>query len=537
MSGPDAPSSPTDTQPDRNAQAALAVFVLLVAVAGPLILYWNRRQWFFLDEWDFLAGRQLSSVHDLLTPHNEHWSTIPIVLYRVLWRFVGLHHYWPYQVPVVAAHLAVCVLMRVIMRRAGVDPWIATVAAVSLLFFGRGREDLAWGFQIGFTGALAFGLAHLLAADHEGRFNRRDLVGLAAGLGALLCSGVGVAMVAVVGMSTLLRRGWRAALAHVMPLAVIYVAWQAAFPAQRETVRPSAADTMVLFRRSLVRTISGLGGSLAVGVLLVVLLGIGAVELVRRCGWRGLRGPRAPVVAMAVGAAVFAAIVAPGRAALSLEPAGRYLHILAVLLVPALALAATEVARDRRWAYPVVLVLLAAGIPSNLASVEPGRKDAFTLGNREQLLVLAEVALTSGAPRDLRLQPGINDGVTVGWLSDGRRGGRIPPPSQPMDPRAREAARLQMALLPLEDTAPGRSCRPVGAGANRLLEGDLLTGVGQGSLTVTKSIPGLGPVTVGFFVLSPAGGSTAVGRVELQVLRPLDVTVTGTGTEVQICRG
>ena len=57
-------------------------------------------------------------------------------------------------------------------------------------------------------------LCHLLLADHDGPVDRRDYLGLGTGLAALMCSGVAVSMAIVVGLATLMRRGWRIALLH-----------------------------------------------------------------------------------------------------------------------------------------------------------------------------------------------------------------------------------------------------------------------------------------------------------------------------------
>ena len=96
------------------------------------------------------------------------------------------------------------------MRRAGVGPWIASAAAALFMLFGAGDENIVWAFQMGFVGSLVFGLTQLLLADHDGPIARRDWLALLAGLAGLLCSGVGVTMVVVVGLATLARRGWRA---------------------------------------------------------------------------------------------------------------------------------------------------------------------------------------------------------------------------------------------------------------------------------------------------------------------------------------
>ena len=49
------------------------------------------------DDWDFLffRGTVAGSDRGLFTPHNEHWSTIPILMYRAIFAMVGPRHYLP----------------------------------------------------------------------------------------------------------------------------------------------------------------------------------------------------------------------------------------------------------------------------------------------------------------------------------------------------------------------------------------------------------------------------------------------------------
>ena len=184
----------------------------------------GRTQWFFADEWEFLSARGVN-VHDLLRPHYGHWVAVPIVAYRMLWQVVGLRSYLPYVGLAIALHCTAAALLWVLMCRAGVRPWTATAAASAFVLFGAGAQDILWAFQITFTAALVFGLVHLLLADHDGAFDRRDWIGLGAGLLGLMCSGVAVTMVVVVGVAALLRRSWRIAALHTVPLGVIYGVW------------------------------------------------------------------------------------------------------------------------------------------------------------------------------------------------------------------------------------------------------------------------------------------------------------------------
>ena len=74
--------------------------VFIAALVGAFLLYaivGHRHYWFWHDEWDFLVTRDGADLHDLLRPHNEHWSTVPILFYRLVWRVFGLKSYAPYQ--------------------------------------------------------------------------------------------------------------------------------------------------------------------------------------------------------------------------------------------------------------------------------------------------------------------------------------------------------------------------------------------------------------------------------------------------------
>ena len=184
----------------------------------------GRDFWFAGGEWAFLTTRSIRP-HDLLRNHLGHFVAIPTLEYRALFQLVGIHAYWPYEYITIGMHLAAAALLRTVMRRCDVNPWIATAAAGLFLFFGAGAGNILWAFQVTLTGALVFGMVQLLSADHDGGIQRRDWYGLAAGAAALACSGVALSAISVVGVAVFMRRGWRAASFHVLPLAGIYVLW------------------------------------------------------------------------------------------------------------------------------------------------------------------------------------------------------------------------------------------------------------------------------------------------------------------------
>src|SRR5207245_9758028 len=121
-------NGPERSLPMDSARAAAITFALVVAVAFVILPVWGRTQWFVDFEWELLR-RTSGGLGPLFQPFGApwNWETVPILVWRVLWWFFGLRSYLPYLMVGVAGHLTVAVLLRVIMRRIGVGPWIATI--------------------------------------------------------------------------------------------------------------------------------------------------------------------------------------------------------------------------------------------------------------------------------------------------------------------------------------------------------------------------------------------------------------------------
>jgi len=421
---------------DRSARWAAWTFAAVIALAVPVILYQGRNQWFFLDEWDFLADRSAGSFHDLLMPHQQHWTTFGILVYRALWQIVGLRHYWPYQLCLVTLHLTAAVLLREVMRRAAVNPWIATAAASLFAVFGAGRQDIVFAFQIAFTGALAFGLAHVLLADHDGPFDRRDLIGLGFGLLALMCSAVGVTMAIAAGIAVLVRRGWRMAIAHTAPLAAVFVLWSLTFG--RDAYggpKADLGDIATFVRQAFVSVFDGFGQLPGVGIGLGLVALVGIPLAVTRQTWATFRRLDGPTLGLAITAVVFMITTGYARAAgtadvIAQASATRYVHILAALLLPAVALAASAFVDRWRVALPVAIALFVVGVPGNVALLRASGIEVNTLGDPDLVLTLAHLPLAHDVPRDVRPLPMQQPGFSIGWLLDAARSGRVPAGSQ-----------------------------------------------------------------------------------------------------------
>lgn len=323
--------------------ASAAHWVSLVAAFG----FWawvDRGLWFFGDEWDFLVGRGLfygpTSPHSIWYPHNEHWSTLPILLWRGLFNVFHLSSYWPYLVPVLLAQVVVMHLVWRLCRRVGADPWISFTAVTLLGFLGAGAEDLAWAFQIGFVASVMFGLLAIDLLDRPASSRRRpDGAAAAALLASLMCSTLGDAMVvgaAVIAFARMPKR--RAALVIAPPLG-IYVLWFA-FVGHLGLTEHSDHFPLSVFTNVPNYVWTGLSSALgqtfnleAAGTAILVGLAVWT-------GWhmRGLWAEQPVLVALGTAVVAFYALAAVGRDASTVSPTvSRYIYVAIALLVPLMA--------------------------------------------------------------------------------------------------------------------------------------------------------------------------------------------------------
>jgi hypothetical protein len=428
----------------RNGERTwLALFVAGEVIALPLLFAAGHRGWFFNDDWDFLSARTAGNLGDLFRSHYDHWTMLPILAYRLLWWLVGIRSYSPYLLLLLALHLTAAALLRVVMRRAGVRPAIATLAALLLVAFGSGAENVLVAFQITFVGSLVFGLTQLLLADHDGPVDRRDGFGLLAGIAGLLCSGVAISMVIVVGLAVLRRRGWRVASLHTAPLAALYVVWHAVAPRGQSAgvFHANSPGTAVRFVGvGIGAALGDLGPLPGLGIAIGALLIAGLVVAGRARGRALVTKDGAPI-AMLVGALVFLVMTGLFRSAeiggLFFKGTGpeharqsRYAYVVVCLMLPALALAADAIIRRWRVATVVVVALLLVGVPSNIRRFSQ-YDDRFTSIRvlREGILRAPRLARAGQLPRSLRLTAFGAPDLTLGWLIDGVASGRVPKPA------------------------------------------------------------------------------------------------------------
>jgi hypothetical protein len=502
------------------------VFVVAVVAALPLLLWVGHDHWFYLDEWWVLTRDGLTRP-GYLDGHNGHWITLVRLDYRLNFELWGLHSYLPYQLPVVLAHLGAAVLVRQVILRCGVRGWIATAAALAFLFFGSGRVNMTFGFQVSVTGSLVCGLALFLLADGPRTVTRRDWLALGLGVVGLMTSSVFVALLVGFGVTTLLRRGLRVTVFYALPLGAIYAAWYLRYGSD------SAAPLRLTAKaaRFVGRMFWAIFDALAQGVTGTLLVALAAVGLAAASqqAWRSRSwAPVALPLGLATAWLTFASLTALGRADVTLTAesydAGRYVHVGAAVLLPLVAAGVERLARRHTALGVIALTPLAIGLPGNLdflAQIPPR-------GDRELVLAIAHSSLIDDVPASTTpITEGIfRPPVSAGWLSRQAAAGRIPEPEDTR-PAIRLAATSQLVLSQTTRSADPPTCPPLTAPLTmRLQAGDGFEFLG----------PVLVSVTDGQHESPPRRLLSRHGSLVQALAGPVDIVVRpSNGLPAQVC--
>ena len=405
----------SEVAPGRLRILALpATWHLLSLVAGAaFLIFLNRDQWFFQDEWGFLAHRSVSlGPGGLFEPHNEHWSTTPILTYRLLVNTVGLTSYVPYVAVVILLHLAVVHLVWRIALRAEVQPWIATAFCAAFIPFGPGADNLLWGFQVGFVGSVAVGLAALMLEDDVRTSPRLLATRWGTSVWALTFSGISVPVVAGASVAAWLRRGWKGFLVAASVPAGVYLIWLLSVGRSGLGAVPVSSETLGSTPGFL---LAGLDAALSLGTptlltgLVPITLSVAAVLFRMR---RGLKIPHAAIAA-AIGELLLLAVFAIGRSGLGPEggSATRYVYMAGALLLPIMLVGLSDMARGRRIALILVMALaLPWGVNNARLLIETSEQEA----DRERIIRAQYVAAARFDPDEvLRPWPEPNSSPTL----------------------------------------------------------------------------------------------------------------------------
>ena len=291
----------TTPLPAREAEAREMVslgrsgiaFAVIAAFGAIALLWLGLGMTFFSDEWAFIEGRSLNDPATLFRPHNEHWVTLPVLLYRLLVETVGIGSYVPFHFVLIVLHLAVATLVyRLTARSAGTR--FALIGATIALFLGGGFENVYWAFQISFVGSTLLGLLAMEVSDGPPSHGRAWLVALLL-LASLATSGVGVVLSFAVGIEWLVDRRWRAYVPYLVVPAAVFLAWYLAFgryglSPDRDPLSMEAVTSIPRFvadgLATVVGVVAGVPPEAGLIVLVAVVIAVGARHP------RRLRSPR-----------------------------------------------------------------------------------------------------------------------------------------------------------------------------------------------------------------------------------------------------
>ena len=198
--------------------------VVAAALATAALVYLTRSVTFHQDEWNFIVDRPGWTMDSLFRPHNEHWSTVPVVIYKVLLALVGIRNHLPYMVVLELLHGVASLSLFALIRTKSGD-LLALLGMSVFLLNGLGLPNLFWAFQIGWVASVATGIAAWLAVQPSLVSQTRALVSAGLLVISLASSGIGLFFLLVVLLrlafdASVRSRGW-----CILPPVLAYAWW------------------------------------------------------------------------------------------------------------------------------------------------------------------------------------------------------------------------------------------------------------------------------------------------------------------------
>jgi hypothetical protein len=380
---------------ERSTLVATGALSLLSLLALVLIYREGNGTTFYFDEWNFVVNRRDWDIDTFLRPHNEHFSLVPVLIYKLLFLTVGLDSYGVYRLLLIVAHLVVVGLLFEYARRR-LGSWLALAAATLVLFLGAAWHDLLVPFQLSFVLSVAAGLGALLALERRDTFG--DVAACVLVALGLASSSVGIPLAAAVLVETGLdARRWRRVWIALAPL-VLYGLWSLEYGNPTATSGGRTVAELIRLNAPAVPGYVTTAISGAVGAIIGIgidwgrpLAVIGGVLV----AYRLVRGPVSPrLYALLAAGGVFWGLTALFRAQLNAPLDSRYLYLGGVLVVLLAVEMLRPVAVTPRLVV-VVSVLVAAAALGNFGSLRSG---ADYLQGQSQYLEVELAALELAGP-------------------------------------------------------------------------------------------------------------------------------------------
>lgn len=451
----------TGTRTRGESRAALIVFCLWLGFSAATLLLIGRGQWAAVDDWMLSATRNWSDPASLLRDHNQHFSLVPVLIYKTMFSVIGFSDYGPYRLVGVAIHLGLVMIVRVFIRRIGVGPWIATATAGSLALFNGGPLVLAQ-FQMPLGLLLGWGVVLIAMRAHVGAWAMSAGIGL--GLLAIATSGVALPMLGAAGVIAWRRHGLRRAIGLTVPVGVVYVAWwiwDSPQPPALSQWHASVEGFVTWIVRGVASTTASLAGVWPLAVLVGFAVGAGLLTVRRRRAPIRLLEPT--VVALAV--PVLLGLSYFGR---GFDPSAvtqnRFLYLSAAMLLPLVA-AGWQGLAIRHWAWgSLIAVPLAVGVLMNVQALREETEVSNQLSNYQRVLVAAMLRSPAAQDTPAWVRPWWSTGffglgnTTWGYLRDAQATGRLSLDDVPVPPAADSAAIVRLRVVQLGE-GPTENCR------------------------------------------------------------------------------
>lgn len=323
----------------------------LLVVTAALMLYLTRGLTFTLDEWWVVTERRGPGAPSLLTPHNEHLTLLPLLVFLGTLSLAGLDAYWLMMLTLVALQLTLGVLLFVIARRrlgAGVGVGVAALALLS----GMAYENFLIAGQAAQMFSIVAGVAAFALLDRPVTRRRTWLLGALIAV-ALASSGLGIAILAGVTAELLLSAEGRRSLPAVLVPFALYLAWYAAYGVSRASPDELAAGVLWAGEAAFYAAGALIGErGIQPGRMMFILVLIAVVLGARKLDRPG----RVRLLALAVVLLTFYGLTGLSRHDLALPSSSRYLTLGLVFMLLMLVECARGLRRGPWMAWAVLLV-------------------------------------------------------------------------------------------------------------------------------------------------------------------------------------
>jgi hypothetical protein len=364
-----------------------------------LLMYVGRNQWFFGDEFSFASiNRQSLSTIDLFfAPHNEHWSTLPLLKEWLLHSVFGYSTYRPFLFVTIFSHLVLLYLVRKLSIKCGANPWLATILSIPLGVAYFGAENLLWANQFCFILPTIFGVSAFLVL-HEKKRTSNVFASLLLLL-AVASGGTALVFIPAIFVFVYRNQNFYAATLTTFPSALAFLVWRQVYSVTPNF--PSSGTRSEVLISMWEYFVSGITFSLE-SVFLIGMIGgflflLLSSSFIVKADWSG---SRSAVSYLALTSLLLFALLSYSRSGLGVEQAKapRYTYIFILCLAPFVTLQLSRFRANYGLNLGIftIATLLVSGVGvaklAGTANIEASREQSI----REKFSVASQIGKETG---------------------------------------------------------------------------------------------------------------------------------------------